>query len=233
MLEATLGVRSAIDGLPEPRAVDLDGSTRDLSNVRMRGRLRRDEPAARPDGRGRGLRPAEGRDPDQVAAARRRTSLACADVLEPATGRRRARDVPAPARPVGSVSGCSRSRTGSRSFALRPGVDLVMEATDFDARLGRRRPRHHRRGPDRRPDRVRQDRARRRAAGAGGRRRRASPSAAASRPDGSRRWRRSARSRSRSSERPMTVEAAMAAGAAPLERCGERLARLVALATRP
>jgi glycerate 2-kinase len=31
-------------------------------------------------------------------------------------------------------------------------------------------------------------------------------------------------------ERPGTVEAAMAAGAAPVERCGERLARLVALA---
>jgi glycerate kinase len=30
-------------------------------------------------------------------------------------------------------------------------------------------------------------------------------------------------------ERPQTIEAAMAAGAAPLERCGERIARLVTL----
>ena len=30
-------------------------------------------------------------------------------------------------------------------------------------------------------------------------------------------------------ERPQSVEAAMAAGAAPIERCGERLARLVSL----
>jgi len=32
-------------------------------------------------------------------------------------------------------------------------------------------------------------------------------------------------------ERPQSVEEAMAAGAAPLERCGERLARLVGLGT--
>jgi hypothetical protein len=31
------------------------------------------------------------------------------------------------------------------------------------------------------------------------------------------------------SERPQTVEAAMAAGAVPLERCGERIARLVSI----
>ena len=31
-------------------------------------------------------------------------------------------------------------------------------------------------------------------------------------------------------ERPQTVEEAMAAGAAPVERCGERIARLVGLA---
>ena len=30
-------------------------------------------------------------------------------------------------------------------------------------------------------------------------------------------------------ERPQSVEEAMAAGAAPVERCGERLARLVTL----
>ena len=30
-------------------------------------------------------------------------------------------------------------------------------------------------------------------------------------------------------ERPQSVEAAMAAGVAPLERCGERIARLVGL----
>jgi glycerate 2-kinase len=33
-------------------------------------------------------------------------------------------------------------------------------------------------------------------------------------------------------ERPQTVEAAMAAGVAPLERCGERVARLVTLGGR-
>jgi hypothetical protein len=33
-------------------------------------------------------------------------------------------------------------------------------------------------------------------------------------------------------ERPQSVEEAMAAGTAPLERCGERIARLVALLTK-
>ena len=33
-------------------------------------------------------------------------------------------------------------------------------------------------------------------------------------------------------ERPQTVEEAMAAGPAPVERCGERLARLVSIAAR-
>ena len=89
-----------------------------------------------------------------------------------------------------------------RSFALRPG----RRPRDGRHRLRRAaragRPRHHRRGPDRRPDRLRQDRARRRAAG---RRRRACPasrSVAASSSTGSRPSRRSARSPSRSSERP-------------------------------
>ena len=57
-----------------------------------------------------------------------------------------------------------------RSFALRPGVDLVMELTDFEEKLGAGGHRDHRRRSHRRPDRVRQDRARRGAAGSGGRR---------------------------------------------------------------
>ena len=101
---------------------------------RARGRLRRDEPAPRADRRGRDLRPAEGRD-------RRRTSR----TSTPARGlRRRARSRRPAARPRHArrrrrrrrrVRAARDRRTRSRSFALRPGVDLVMEATDFDARL--------------------------------------------------------------------------------------------------
>ena len=68
------------------------------------------------------------------------------------------------------------------AFALRPGVALVMEATDFDAAPCAGRPRHHRRRPDRRPDGLRQDRARRGATGSGRPACGASPSVAASRP---------------------------------------------------
>ena len=55
-----------------------------------------------------------------------------------------------------------------RAFALRPGVDLVMDGDRLRRQARARRPGHHRRRPDRRPDRLRQDRARRRATGRGG-----------------------------------------------------------------
>ena len=49
----------------------------------------------------------------------------------------RSATTPGAGRPAASGSPCWRSQDRFRSFALRPGVDLVMEATDFDGRLAR------------------------------------------------------------------------------------------------
>ena len=151
-----------------------------------------------------------------------------ADALEARDRPTRDRDTPGRRRGRRRRLRAARDR-GPRStaFALRPGVDLVMEATDFDARLagadlvitgeGRidaqtafgktalgvaRRAAGGRRA-------VHRGRRRRRARGHRGPGRASAPSP------------------SRSSSARMTVEEAMAAGAAPVERCGERLARLV------
>ena len=165
---------------------------------------------------------------------RRRRAGPAARAASPTRSRRpRARasaTSPGRARPAASGSRCWPSAGRFRSFALRPGVDLVMEATDFDGTPGQRRPGHHRRGPDRRPDRRS---ARPRSASPGGRPRRAcraSRSVAASSPTGSRPSRRSARSPSRSSSARRSSRRRWPPAPAPLERCGERLARLVSIA---
>ena len=115
-----------------------------------------------------------------------------------------------------------------RSFALRPGVDLVMDATDFDARLAR-------------ADLVITGEGRidsqtafgktalgvaRRAQAAG------VPCIAVGggvEPEGIAALAAVGAVAVPVAERPQSVEEAMAAGTAPLERCGERIARLVGL----
>ncbi len=59
-----------------------------------------------------------------------------ADALEAAT-RRRERDTPGAGAAGGVGFALLAIQDRFRSFALRPGVDLVMEATDFDAKLAR------------------------------------------------------------------------------------------------
>ena len=124
--------------------------------------------------------PQKGATPTQVIELDARNA-AWADDLESREGRR-VRDTPGAGAAGGVGFALLAIQDRFTSFALRPGVDLVMEATDFDAKLAARRSRDHRRGPHRRPDRVRQDRARRREARAGG-----------GRPVHRRRWRRGAR----------------------------------------
>ena len=132
-------------------------------------RLRRDQPAARADRRGRRLRPAEGR----VARARWwRSTCAAPGSRMPWSGRagRRERDTPG-AGAAGGVGFAMLTLAGQfAELELRPGVDLVMEEAGFDRALASVAARDHRGGADRRPDRLRQDGARRREAGAGGRR---------------------------------------------------------------
>jgi glycerate kinase len=77
--------------------------------------------------------PQKGATPPDVAELDRRLAT-WADALESATGAR-VRDTPG-AGAAGGVGFALLAIAGRfRSFALRPGVDLVMEATDFAARL--------------------------------------------------------------------------------------------------
>ena len=63
-------------------------------------------------------------------------NAAWADALEAETGRRE-RDTPGAGAAGGVGFALLAIQDRFRSFALRPGVELVMEATDFDARLAR------------------------------------------------------------------------------------------------
>ena len=96
-------------------------------------RLGRDEPAARPRRRGRRLRPAEGRQRGRRAEPRRRPR----PLGRRAGGGdgRRERDTPGAGAAGGTVFGLACLRDRFRSFAIVPGVDLVMEATGFAAKL--------------------------------------------------------------------------------------------------
>ena len=130
--------------------------------------MRRDQSAARADRCRRGLRPAEGRH----ARPGRVPGRAARGLRRSAGGRRS----PATPRPR------DRGRWGGRRRRLRapghPGrvrwLHLAPRHRPRDGgdRLpgapGQRRPRHHRRGPHRRPDRVRQDGPGGRHAGGGG-----------------------------------------------------------------
>jgi glycerate kinase len=150
-----------------------------------------------------------------------------ADALESATGRRE-RDTPGAGAAGGTVFGlaCLRERFGS--FAIVPGVDLVMEATGFAGKLVG-------------ADLVLTGEGRidgqtafgktalgvaRRAAAAG------VPCVAVGggvEPEGIAALAAVGAVAVPVAERPQSIEEAMAAGPAPLERCGERLARLVGL----
>jgi glycerate kinase len=150
-----------------------------------------------------------------------------ADALEAATGRRE-RATPGAGAAGGTVFGLACLRERFRSFAIVPGVDLVMEATGCAAKLD---------GADlvlTGEGRIDSQTAfgktalgvARRAAAAG------VPCVAVGGgvdPDGIEALAEVGALAVPVAERPQSVEAAMAAGPAPLERCGERLARLVGL----
>jgi glycerate kinase len=148
-----------------------------------------------------------------------------ADALEAATGRRE-RHTPGAGAAGGTVFGlaCLRDRFGS--FEIVPGIDLVMEAAGFDGKLA---------GADlvlTGEGRIDAQTAfgktalgvARRAAAAG------VPCVAVGggvEPEGNAALAGVGALAVPAVERPQTVDEAMAAGTAPLDRCGERLARLV------
>jgi glycerate kinase len=173
--------------------------------------------------------PQKGATPEHVSELDSRLAH-WADVLEAATGRRE-RDSPGAGAAGGVGFALLEIQDRFAGFALRPGVDLIMEATDFDARLAG-------------ADLVVTGEGRidaqtgfgktalgvaRRADAAG------VPCLAVGGgvdPDGIEALAAVGAIAVPVTEQPMTIEAAMAAGVAPVERCGERLARLVGLTSR-
>jgi glycerate kinase len=170
--------------------------------------------------------PQKGASPEDVAALDARNA-AWADELEATEGRRE-RDTPGAGAAGGVGFGLLAAQGRFRSFALRPGIDLVMEATDFPARLSR-------------ADLVITGEGRIDAQTAFGKTALgvAKRAAAAGVPciavgggvevDGIRALAEVGATAVPIVERPMSVEEAMTAGVDPLVRCGERLARLIDL----
>ncbi len=150
-----------------------------------------------------------------------------ADALEAATGRRE-RDTPGAGAAGGTVFGLACLRDRFRSFAIVPGVDLVMDATGFAAKLH---------GADlvlTGEGRIDGQTAFGKTALGVARRARAAgvPCVAVGggvEPEGIAALAAVGAVAIPVMERPQSIEEAMAAGPDPLERCAERLARLVGL----
>ncbi|MBA2718145.1 MAG: glycerate kinase [Chloroflexi bacterium] len=174
--------------------------------------------------------PQKGARPDEVAELDRRLGR-YADALEAASGRRE-RGTPGAGAAGGTGFGLLCLADRFASLELVPGIDVVMAAADFDAKLAK-------------ADVVITGEGRidaqtafgktalgvaRRAAAAG------VPCIAVGggvEPEGIEALRPLSAVVVPVVERPQTVEEAMAAGSEPLERCGERIARLVDLGRPP
>jgi glycerate 2-kinase len=170
--------------------------------------------------------PQKGASPEQVAQLDARLAR-WADELETETGRRE-RDTPGAGAAGGVGFALLSTQDRFRSFALRPGVDLLMEATRFDDKLAS-------------ADLVITGEGRidaqtafgktalgvaKRAAAAG------VPCIAVGggvTPEGIAALATLGAVVVPVTEQPQSVEEAMAAGVAPVERCGERIARLASI----
>jgi glycerate 2-kinase len=183
-------------------------------------------PLLGPDGAAAIYGPQKGATPEQVHELDERNAR-WADDLEARTGRRE-RDTPGAGAAGGVGFALLAIQDRFESFALRPGVDLVMEATDFDQKLARASLVITGEG---RID--AQTGFGKTALGVATRAKAAGvPCIAVGggvEPDGIDALAAVGAIAVPVTERPQTVEAAMAAGTAPLERGGERLARLVSL----
>ncbi len=214
----TDGGRGLLEGLDDGRR-RLDGTdvevACDVSN-----------PLLGPTGAAATYGPQKGATPDDVATLDARNA-AWADELERLEGRQE-RDTPGAGAAGGVGFGLLAAQGRFRSFALRPGVELLMDATDFAARLAR-------------ADLVITGEGRIDAQTAFGKTalgvaQRAQAAGIACiavgggvEPPGIAALAAIGAVAVPVTERPQSVEEAMAAGTAPLERCGERLARLVSL----
>ncbi len=205
---------------------DLAGLDRRLASVDLAVACDVSNPLLGPSGAAAIYGPQKGASPADVAELDRLLAI-FAGALEAAAGRR-VQEMPGAGAAGGVGFALLAIADRFRSFALRPGVELLMEATGFSARLAE-------------SDLVITGEGRidaqtaygktalgvaRRAAEAG------VPCIAVGggvEPDGIDALAALGAVAVPVSERPQSVEAAMAAGAAPLARCGERLARLASI----
>ena len=221
-----LGILEALGARDDGTDVDLSGLDPRLASVDLEIACDVSNPLLGPTGAAATYGPQKGATPAQVTELDGRLER-WADRLERATGRRE-RDTPGAGAAGGTGFGMLAIADRFRSLVLRPGVDLVMDATGFDEKLGR-------------ADLVVTGEGRideqtafgktalgvaRRASAAG------VPCLAIGggvTPGGIDALRPLGVVVVPVVEQPVAVEAAMAAGTAPVERCGERIARLVDL----
>lgn len=205
---------------------DLTGLDARLGTVRVQVACDVSNPLLGPHGAAAVYGPQKGATPDLVALLDGRLAR-FADALDAASGRRE-RETPGAGAAGGVGYALLSIADRLRGFALRPGVDLVMEAADFDGRLAR-------------ADLVITGEGRidaqtgfgktalgvARRAAAGG-----VPCIAVGggvEPGGIEALAEVGALAIPVTERPQSVEAAMAAGTEPLARCGERLARIASI----
>jgi glycerate kinase len=207
-------------------AVDLTALDPRVATIDLQVACDVSNPLLGPDGAAAVYGPQKGATPALVADLDGRLAR-YADVLDAATGRSE-RGTPGAGAAGGIGYALMTVRDRFRSFALRPGIDLVMDATDFEARLARASlvlTAEGRIDAQTAFGKTALGVARRAQAAAvpciavGGGVDLAGIAALAS----------VGAVAVPVVEAPQTVETAMAAGVAPVERCGERIARLVSL----
>ena len=223
------GILRALGATVDVGAVDLASLDKRLADVDLRVACDVANPLLGPEGAAATYGPQKGASADDVKELDRRL-FDYASALETAAGRR-ARDTPGAGAAGGVGFGLLAIQDRFRSFALRPGIDLVIEATGFDAKLAR-------------TDIVITGEGRIDAQTAFGKTalgvaKRASAAGVACiavgggvEPAGIDALRPFGAIVVPVVEWPQTVAQAMAAGSAPLERCGERIATLIDLGRR-
>jgi glycerate kinase len=218
---SALGLRVTVE--PEV-AVDLGGLDRRLADMSLRIACDVTNPLLGPHGAAAVYGPQKGAGPAEV----RELDAALgrwADALESATGRRE-RETPGSGAAGGATFGLACLRERFAGFAMGPGVELVMEAADFAGKLARANLVLTGEG------RIDVQTAFGKTALGVAQRAAAAGVACIAvgggvEPDGIAALAAVGAIAIPVIEGPQSLADAMAAGAAPLERCGERLARLV------
>ena len=221
------GILEALGARVDSRPVDLSGLDARLAETELRIACDVTNPLLGERGAAATYGPQKGATPGQVVELDARLA-AFADALEQASGRRE-RDTPGAGAAGGTAFGLLCIRDRFRSLELVPGVELVMEETGLDAKLAGAKLVITGEG------RIDAQTAFGKTALGVARRAREHnvPCIAVGggvEPEGIEVLSKLGVVVVPVVEKPESVEAAMAAGVAPLERCGERLARLASLA---